>query len=311
MDSIDDEEKRLHEFEEWRTMHLDFSATKCNDLEKLDIYTGEQTSDSISKLPKCLVHMTRKMCNCDQPCIGRSFARGKIDTTCNSYDLKNIWFDDNYRNCYFLDATVKDGRFIKSDAYNMVERDGIKFMKGIYDLCVNKEIFKTLLCKAYELRDECKDEANCLHFYLKKLLERTCSNTEFDDQLAELERILGFKFYVDDDLLLADDPTINSTDLVGEDKKIFKRDVSNFDINVVQDCKNISSDGGTAELTSLHQQNSNAMISMSVISSLLFFILVVFGFQDKKKNVKIAAPAIILTLAMMIISIYSSINNNI
>lgn len=338
---MDNKEVRneFHEFEQWRNDVLEASAENCTKLYQLDSNVKTKEIELVEKVPKCLVHLTRKMCKCDQECISESFVNSYLDHSCRTYDRENLWYDTTYKDCDYLGKRVEDGKLLPVDVYNSM----ISIMKdinsGITNLCDSNSNFENLLCKSYDLRDICRNNTKCMGFSIKDVPKKYCKNGLYEDQMDEIERILGkkirtnirevaipstsnFKEEFQNDKKVpncVEKYYFNSSDIIvkfDSEKKphlIIKRDLSNIDIpditNLIKEYNSLDSKFKTIESTDIERNNFYSMMSLSIISTLLFFFLVFLGYKDTK-NRKIVVPTIVMTLFMLFISIYSSMTMN-
>lgn len=300
------QEPGFTEFETWRKFELDIATRNCLKHEEGKLIETTYSLDYIKKAPKCLVHLTRRACKCNQDCIGISFLKSPINSTCKTFDTTLIWYDDKYRDCKFLDYTLKDGNLTAIEEIDHDKELSDKISEGIEKLCLSSDGYLGLIYDAYELRDKCENKLECIEKFLYIIPTDTCENESFKEQRAYVEAILNYKFG------LANSNQSGLTELVEKVKKVNKREVSSYDnfdsAYFNNDLEYNSLEGLTSGANSSIQTFSSSAITLSVTSTLLLFILAFFGLRDSK-NGKIVLPAIILTTAMTIISLNLTLNN--
>lgn len=191
--SLDNKENNLKEFEAWRNQKINHfnEDTENADLNKVQSETYRKFLD---EFPKCMVQMTKQMCNCDQDCLGESFRNIYINTVGLNLDRSNLYLSTKHVDCDSHDKKIFDGKM-----YNLYELSAplSKITEDIQDqiisLCGNEnESLNKLQCKAYELKDFCKEDYNCYKQSLLFSIPENCSNTELTKQLKDMESSIGF-----------------------------------------------------------------------------------------------------------------------
>lgn len=188
-----DKQLTTKQFFRWRDILIKEYTEVCKFVDKLDQEDQTRLKKNLKDLPKCLVHFTRKVCNCDRVCVAEKFSITSFDHTCEYHDLENLYLDDTYRDCSFLKYKVVDGNIVMNNAtisyYDL--RDALYF--DINKLCFDKNQLNALQCSAYDLRDECKDKKYCISFLMNKEVKKDCSNNEYREQLDFIYRIINFQ----------------------------------------------------------------------------------------------------------------------
>lgn len=299
--------QNMSDFEKWRDYHLNATAERCKTEESAEESSEKLEDASIVNLPKCLVHFTKKLCKCNHECVGKSFVGSNIDTGCISFDTQNLWYDDNYKDCRFLKWSINNGSVSYVQDLALDENLSNQIMTGIDKLCHSKENFEDLLCKAYDLRDNCQNKENCMIFHLDKKNNNTCDNEEYDEQREVIERVLRYNFHTLDDLksVVVFDESENLAQ--SETKNVYKRD-----LNILND--QLMTDGSyndnlmtiSEHHKSLLANNTYSVTSLTMISGLLMVFLAISGIKNNNKVIVI--PALSLTTLMFIISIYLTLN---
>lgn len=308
MESNEDKifEPKMLGFIAWRNSHLQNTAKKCKIIESTEVNDEDLNNEVIVNLPKCLVHFTRKMCKCNHDCIGKTFSTSDIDTECSSFDTKNLWYDDKYKNCNFLEWTVNNGSLsiIKKNGKDKILSNEI--MIGLQDLCHSKENFLDLLCKSYDLRDNCLNDQDCIIAFLERRPIRLCENNEYSEQREILERILNFNFENSTDQ--ENFKKINGFENMNQSstKSVYKRDLTDYkDLNLQMMEQNISNyniNNYTEYSDHIKTYKSYSLISISMISGVLLLIFAISAIKNTKKSFSI--PACCLTSIMFLMSIY-------
>ncbi|KAK6090279.1 hypothetical protein P3W45_000636 [Vairimorpha bombi] len=330
-----EQNKKFVEFEEWRNEELFKANEKCFYFESMSVYDQPSASALIKKVPKCLIHLTRKMCNCSRSCVNKSFMKSII-SGCESFDRVNLWYDDNFHECEFLGKKVIGNELVPVETYNklLVTIENIK--QGIPELCDSSEKFESLLCDIYEYRDSCKGLSSCMNFFFNEFSTKYCKNEDYSIQIEEFERILGRKIHsgkykaeFKKILSLDKSSKVNIDEekteclkkyylnlskvnfMIDSDKQlhiIHKRDLQNVIIpnvdDILKEYKAVDSEFNSLETTSSKREIFYSTMSLSLISTLLFFILVFLGYKNNK-NGKIVVTAVVMTLSILCISIYS------
>jgi hypothetical protein len=142
-------------------------------------------------LPKCLVQLSRKSCGCDEDCLANNFNIDSFDHTCKYFDLDNLYVDDAYRDCDFLDYKVMFQEIVsKSSSFTLLDLKK-NFYSGINKLCRDDTELKKLQCSAYEIRDECRNSEECMLHLINRKMPSNCKNEKYIDQLNFISQIFN------------------------------------------------------------------------------------------------------------------------
>lgn len=74
----------------WRDKQIKDYTKKCHALERRKNTNDTLLQHRISVLPKCMVHMTQKLCDCNVDCISKLFKSDTFDHTCKIFDLNSF-----------------------------------------------------------------------------------------------------------------------------------------------------------------------------------------------------------------------------
>ncbi|WUR04504.1 putative SP-containing membrane protein [Vairimorpha necatrix] len=120
-------------------------------------------SKSIREFPKCSAYLIKRACQCDQVCIDKNISNLKYDPSCVIFDLENVNTDVSYLDSCDrqalrpYDGTLKLYKF----GFN-IERATKELNDSVIACCRTLTYAPDLICNAYELRDECKNEKFCM-----------------------------------------------------------------------------------------------------------------------------------------------------
>lgn len=179
----------MKDFENWR----EDTAIVYNDVCKKyqdSGFTGESLELNIKAIPKCLVQLTKEMCNCNLDCVAKSFDPKILDTNCLIYDRENIFLSLQHEDCEFLEKKVINGELVEiQTGFSYMIRD--KIYDNVENLCKGKpNSFEELQCKMYELKEGCRGVKECYEFIFNSKINENCTNPDFVDQIGDLERSL-------------------------------------------------------------------------------------------------------------------------
>ncbi|KAK6090278.1 hypothetical protein P3W45_000635 [Vairimorpha bombi] len=247
----------------------------------------------------------------------------------------NLLHDKAYVDCDFLGKRIEGGKLLSLNADNSMLSTIKNINSGIKTLCDSNSDFENLLCEVYDLRDLCKNEPKCMGFGIKDVPKKYCKDNLYEYIMDEIGKIVGKKIlknirdiaisnisnYVEEAKNDKDVPKcveeyfLNSSDVIikfdleNKPHLIIKRDLSNFNVpdmnSLIEEYDSLDSEFKMIGSTDIEKHTFYLMMSISIISSLLFFILVFLGYKDSK-NRKIVVSTIVMTLFMLFISIYST-----
>lgn len=302
-----DERNEISEFEnfvKWRNENMNYTSNKCSDIQKASEYESPFVHDELRRVPKCLVHYTRKMCKCNQVCIGESFIDNGFDTKCLRYDLTNLYLDDRYKDCRFLNKKVDKGKLIPNNQdYDTINTANF-INNELKDLCDYKVDMDRLFCHIYDLRDGCNNIKSCMKFLLKPLETRECENDEYTLSIENIEGILNFNFNeINHDVEhagLEEDEQIEKVfreAIYGRTKRSIPEGIS----------KQISFKSSSLDIR--EREDVIPMLSVSIISILLIGLLCYLKYKYSNVNKTLFGTLVTCALSMCGLSIYSSWNS--
>lgn len=183
------------DFENWRDDQIGYYNQLC----KYN-YLGIISDDfmyyyNLRMVPRCLVHLTKRMCNCENDCIILSMRRRIFDPICKFYDLKNLYLHDRYIDCSFLNKRLPPDDSIHKYFNKLPMNSSNILYDGINSICKgDEEVFNKLQCTIYDIRFNCQYSEECYQFVYNQNAPSNCVNPEFENNMYELERINGFPF---------------------------------------------------------------------------------------------------------------------
>lgn len=176
-------------FVKWRNNNINSMTNICKMYTNLNLEGSDEIKNHIRILPKCMVHFTKKVCDCDSECVSNTFDGFKFNEACSLFDLDSVYTDDRYLDgCKNLEVRPKDGKMIRYVAGEKVEESKNSLNENIRGLCNDSSKFSETQCSAYELRDECLNKEICLSNALDQEFLESCNNTE---QINNIQKILG------------------------------------------------------------------------------------------------------------------------
>lgn len=106
------QKKNKTKFEVWRKNQIDLYNTIC----KLGVgrfFRKNISKENLSLVPKCLVQITKRYCNCDTDCVRNSILGTDFNLECLKYDLHNLYLHERFIDCRFLNENLpKNEKFI-------------------------------------------------------------------------------------------------------------------------------------------------------------------------------------------------------
>lgn len=186
------QKKNKTKFEVWRKNQIDLYNTIC----KLSVgrfFQKNISKENLSLVPKCLVQITKRYCNCDTDCVRNSILGTDFNLECLEYDLHNLYLHDRFIDCRFLNENLPENEKI----YNFLDEMSINTKKNIFkgiDYLCNGDIeyYPQLQCGIYELRDGCNEISECYDFMLNGRLSAICEVDTFETIVSEVLHIINY-----------------------------------------------------------------------------------------------------------------------
>lgn len=265
-------------FMKWRDSQLTEMNEFCNEVSGPRYRVIKNKNYGLKTIPKCMMHTSRKICNCKPECVENIWKDYKFDQNCKLYDLENFNTDDSYiDNCF-------PPRLNSNDVLEEVKLnpDQVKseFTKELDELCNNSSLLSSTKCKAYQLRDECRNDSTCLKEDFTYNLKNNCSNKEYTKQVEDFEKILGIEF-----INKNEEMNINSNrKLLSIDDDVLYENGYNEDVilsrkNIAKNEMFVISSAGIAIICLLaiyKRNNRNSTIRTCTISAVLILLSLIF-----------------------------------
>lgn len=186
----DDEMKELLD---WRNSAIDYYTHLCANLRNLNPETLSKLENTFKNVPKCLEHINRYKCKCDEECMEGPLKLPEFSQECPFFNLVD---DNNYVDCSFLG---KEFLLLNSDVKSYFESLSSDIYDEITKICYNEKISPSkLYFQAYLLRDMCKNKQECIDFYLNKQEPILCYYTDYLRDIRKFKEILGLNSFKDD-----------------------------------------------------------------------------------------------------------------
>lgn len=193
--------REMEDFKKWRTSVINYFNDLCLKVQTSPSKENNKLVKSIQNVPKCLAHLTRKMCQCED-CVPSSL-ENEFEPKCVIFDLRDLALHRKHLYCDYLGLKIVNGLLLSPihSSYNLNTKEEI--YKKIDTLCYNKNYnLNKLQCAFYDLKETCKDEFDCYNFILNKKLPTNCTNLKFNEQIKEMEDDIGldkinFNFFKD------------------------------------------------------------------------------------------------------------------
>lgn len=185
--NTEDEDKQ--QFIQYRNWHLPQMNDFCRKISQPQFKIPLDNLKDYKTIPKCIMHQSRKIFNCKPECIDSIWSDYKIDESCKIYDLENVNTDDSYVECInqnfgFLKPTVLTEELIEKKT---------ELVKDLDKLCDDSTLYNSTKCKAYQLRDKCRNDSTCLEKDFNYNRKSDCTNKDYDKQVEEFQKILGIE----------------------------------------------------------------------------------------------------------------------
>lgn len=182
----------IDEFKEWRDEKKKYVEDFCEKFEETAIGEIPEVKNFLNDFPRCMVQLTRQMCNCDQDCLSESFYNDHFDTTCTNTDFNNLFISRKYLPCGDFKIRISEGKMYKNDEFYSTPVIGTRINEALSKLCNNdQEYYDKLQCAAYELKDECEANPDCFKLFLQPSTRTRCKNPDFIQQVKEIEESSG------------------------------------------------------------------------------------------------------------------------
>lgn len=296
---ISEKENELHDFGKWRDDTLSHANMLCQTLPPEFLFKNPAIHNQIKNMPKCLKHLTEKICKCDKDCTNHIMENFSPDPKCFLFDISDLENDDKYIDCRFLNKYIVDSKFVgqltdynyatvKHNIYNEVSK-----------LCnSDKETFD-LICSAYELRDYCRNNVNCYKFVLNKDKIDNCKNISFPDSLKDIENIL----------FIPTDQVKNSRSVRSI---LYDESYDGVSNSLLYDTNEIEGIGSDSLMIG-DEQNSLASCSSTITKSMIPILLLsfvgYFFFTDRQKDPVKKMFLLVLASAIFGLSGFIAINS--
>ncbi|WUR04518.1 putative SP-containing membrane protein [Vairimorpha necatrix] len=166
---------------------------------------------SIREFPKCNAYLIKRACQCDQVCIDEHIKNIIYDPSCVIFDLENVNTDVSYLDSCDREALRPYNGTLKLYKFGFnIERATKELNDSMNASCRSFTYAPDLICNAYELRDECKNEKFCMS---KNLIVPGNCTLNFN----KIKEILGIKkedFFTENLVSSTDNPTAQAAILV-------------------------------------------------------------------------------------------------
>lgn len=257
-------DKEFKEALDWYEKQFHSAALICSNIEDSTDTEIAYFKTCIKNIPKCITRSIRQICKCKEKCIDEFFYNIQIET-CSLYEYNNDAFSNEYVKCCW------PFKFSNGKLKYILERTELyeakkNFFKVIDQLCMNSVDFDIVRCAAYELQDECFNEAICLESNFVYVVTDTCENPFFYSQIDKLKGIVNFTIF----------------DIEEPKSHIKKREI--FELN---DDKYIFTNSQHTENTVTKDVNYeiNDLKKYGFISSCVIFSIILFILSQKKNKI--------------------------
>jgi hypothetical protein len=187
-------------FIKWRNHNLNTMSKTCKMVGLFNMQGGDEIKHQIKIFPKCMVHLTKKMCKCDPKCISETFYGFNLDEKCLLFDLENVYTEDKYiEGCEKYDFWPINGKMVNRRVGRNVNEAKEEFYKAFNELCYDTTKVNETKSSAYELCDECCNSAECLLNTLDQGFKTNCTNEEYINQVSEIGKIFDIDLPVNKD----------------------------------------------------------------------------------------------------------------
>lgn len=161
-----------------------------------------QIEKEIRMLPKCMMHLTRKLCNCDSKCVTEISENFEFDDRCPLFDLENVETDDSYIElCKKYDLVPENGKMVQYVSNHNKDQNLNEFQIKINELCDDSTKLSDTQCIAYKLRDISDNDPNYLFTAIYNTTRKDCDNEEYFEQVGDIYQTLGFLLDKDLDII--------------------------------------------------------------------------------------------------------------
>lgn len=259
------------EFEEWRNSLVEYYNRICR-FNYLGILSKKDILEfNLEKIPKCLLHFTRRICDCDNDCVSLSMRNVTFDPLCSLYDTENLYLHDKYIDCTFIDEKLykEESIYKYFDKMSLYSQD--KLFDGINDLCKgNENSYNEIQCAIYDIRFGCGNSTECYSFIFNRDTPTDCKYNNYFDMISEIERIMDFPF-------LFNYTPKNLTEGI-QSKSIAKRSIEyNNGTNLQMGSKILLMGGVLLSFLFYYKNKKNSLTAL--VSILVLFSLAVYVFN--------------------------------
>lgn len=184
----------LENFELWRNDTITDYENKCAETDESNIEALKKAKENFMNFSKCMIQLTRQMCNCDQDCLSNSFKKVHYNSVCPKLDTTNLFLAKKYVNCDDYGIKIIDGKMYEVDEDERYSLFKEKIENAMLRLCNDdEESYNKLQCAAYELKNECGSDISCVEQNVPSIHFYNCNNNEFEQQLEDIESTLDFE----------------------------------------------------------------------------------------------------------------------
>lgn len=278
----------LQTFIDWRNRNVDRMLGFCQILKNINNQGTNAIVQQIEILPKCMMHLTKKICKCDKKCVSDSFKDYKFDENCSLFDLQNIDTDDKYiEKCKVYDHRPENGKMIKRVVGKNINETAEQFLNKFDELCDDNNKFDEVQCDAYDLRDECLNDKQCIQESINFVKKSNCTNDEYDKQVEEITRIFDLNILPGNNM---SDNILNRNVRSLDDFSTIDNPYTGSEFNVLR----------TNNVKTLSQSNDyafNTAAPITVIGLVLMSFLSYLSYKNRKDYCKLG---LCLSCALMI-----------
>lgn len=188
----------IPQFLEWRNNTVIYYTNLCKNLKPLNSYQATKLIVTLKNLPKCIKHLSRYKCRCDEECLESSLKELEYSKECSYFDTEiNADIDDDeYVDCRFLDDKLLYSDIVLQSYFKRLRSD---LYDKITEICDYMDLQpKFLYCQAYFVRDMCENKIDCIEFYLNEKNPIFCYYTDYLQHINNLNKILGLSLFKSD-----------------------------------------------------------------------------------------------------------------
>lgn len=184
----------LEKFELWRNNTITDYENKCAESSEYTSEELEKAKEDFNKFSRCMIQLTRQMCNCDQDCLSKSFKKVHYNSVCPKLDTTNLFVARKYLNCDNYGIRIIGGKMHNEDEDIRCSLFSKNIENAMLQLCNNKEnSYNKLQCFGYELKNKCVSDMSCIEQNIPSIHFYNCVNDEFEQQLEDIESTLDFE----------------------------------------------------------------------------------------------------------------------